>query len=292
MVTKGINKYHAGSIRPLHIMVIIRTILRVTGSIRHGHRHQLFRNESTILDDLMVHRLIDFIFVKNDQHPRPRSSSAAETREYPKSCLQKFVFAAPQLPSTGPNLLGERLRFSSTSGGWWRVNRFRWRRWNARWRKIALHLIRLRALEQAHRTDQPRYPVSCCLPLGLLAPVAATDQLGAVAGSEGHRRASSLATVSPGHRTLGTMSVSIGLFSRLYEMYVDTRTLIRSKFPSNTKNLDATYLHGYFLNAPVKRPSAVFEINATVQARLRDAVDGECLTHFRRARFLDFLGWR
>ena len=80
-------------------------------------------------------------FVKNHQHPRPRSSSAAETREYPKSCLQKFVFAAPQLPSTGPNLLGERLRFSSTSGGWWRVNRFRWRRWNARWRKIALHLV-------------------------------------------------------------------------------------------------------------------------------------------------------
>ena len=101
---------------------------------------------------LMISRctwLIGFIFVKNDQHPRPRSSSAAETREYSKSCLQKFVFAAPQLPSTGPNLLGERLRFSSTSGGWWRVNRFRWRRWNAQWRKIALHLIRLRALEQA-----------------------------------------------------------------------------------------------------------------------------------------------
>ena len=37
---------------------------------------------------------------------------------YPKSCLQKFVFAAPQLPSTGPNLLDERLRFSSASGGW------------------------------------------------------------------------------------------------------------------------------------------------------------------------------
>ena len=67
----------------------------------------------------------------------------------PKVVYQKFVFAAPQLPSTGPNLLGERLRFSSTSGGWWRVNRFRWRRWNARWRKIALRLIRLRALEQA-----------------------------------------------------------------------------------------------------------------------------------------------
>ena len=44
---------------------------------------------------------------------------------YAKSCLQKFVFAAPQLPSTGPNLLGERLRFSSTSEGWWRVNQFR-----------------------------------------------------------------------------------------------------------------------------------------------------------------------
>ena len=55
--------------------------------------------------------LIGFIYVKNDQHPRPRSSSAAETRENPKSCLQKFVFAAPQLPSTGPNLLGERWDF-------------------------------------------------------------------------------------------------------------------------------------------------------------------------------------
>ena len=107
-----------------------------------------------------------YFFLKNHQHPRPRSSSAAETREYPKSCLQKFVFAAPQLPSTGPNLLGERLRFSSTSGGWWRVNRFRWRRWNARWRKIALHLIRLRALEQALSPSDLSLP----FPLTLTSP--------------------------------------------------------------------------------------------------------------------------
>ena len=47
---------------------------------------------------------------------------------------------APLLPSTGHFLLGERLRFTSTSECWWRVNHFRWRRGNARQRKKGLLL--------------------------------------------------------------------------------------------------------------------------------------------------------
>ena len=130
-------------------------------------RHQLFRNEPPIFDDLngAPDKSVLF-FVKNDQVPRPRSSSAAEKRVNIPKVVYKSLYLLRhncRLPALTCSVSGWDFPPPVEVGGG--STDLGMRRWNARWRKIGLNLIRLRALEQA----LCRYRLELCVVLNAAA---------------------------------------------------------------------------------------------------------------------------